>query len=53
MANGCNGTAAYSVFRMSIPEYFTSPGPATVYFDKMGNRLDDSGSASPTRRCGG
>ena len=39
MANGCNGTAAYSVFRMSIPEYFTSPGPATVYFDKMGNRL--------------
>jgi len=39
MANGCNGTAAYSVFRMSIPEYFTSPGPATVYFDNMGNRL--------------
>ena len=39
MANGCNGTVAYSVFRMSIPEYFTSPGPATVYFDNMGNRL--------------
>ncbi len=39
MANGCNGTAAYSVFRMSIPEYYTSPGPATVYFDNMGNRL--------------
>jgi hypothetical protein len=39
MANGCNGTAAYSVFRMSIPEYFTSPGPATVYFDNTGNRL--------------
>ncbi len=39
MANGCNGTAAYNVFRMSIPEYYTSPGPATVYFDKMGNRL--------------
>lgn len=39
MANGCNGTAAYSVFRPSIPEYFTSPGPATVYFDKLGNRL--------------
>ena len=39
MANGCNGTAAYSVFRMSIPEYSTSPGPATVYFDNMGNRL--------------
>jgi hypothetical protein len=39
MANGCNGTAAYSVFRMGVPEYFTSPGPATVYFDTMGNRL--------------
>ncbi|MEO8950524.1 MAG: S8 family serine peptidase [Chthoniobacterales bacterium] len=39
MANGCNGTAAYNVFRMSIPEYYTSPGPATVYFDSMGNRL--------------
>lgn len=39
MAAGCNGTAAYNVFRMSIPEYYTSPGPATVYFDKMGNRL--------------
>ncbi len=40
MANGCNGTAAYNVFRMSIPEYYTSPGPATVYFDGMGNRLE-------------
>lgn len=40
IAQGCNGTAAYSVFRPSIPEYFTSPGPATVYFDKMGNRYD-------------
>lgn len=39
MANGCNGTAANSVFRMSIPEYFTSPGPATVYFDNEGNRF--------------
>lgn len=39
MAKGCNGTAAYSVFRPSIPEYYTSPGPATVYFDKEGNRL--------------
>ncbi|MBA3830565.1 MAG: S8 family serine peptidase [Chthoniobacterales bacterium] len=39
MANGCNGTAAYSVFRPNIPEYYTSPGPATVYFDMMGNRL--------------
>lgn len=39
VANGCNGTAAYSVFRPSIPEYYTSPGPATIYFDKQGNRL--------------
>ncbi len=40
MARGCNGTAAYPVFRPSFPEYFTSPGPATVYFDKFGTRLN-------------
>ena len=45
MANGCNGTAAYSVFRMSIPEYFTSPGPATVYFD------NDGQSPRQPRKC--
>ena len=39
MAAGGNGVAAYSVFRPSIPEYYTSPGPATVYFDPQGNRL--------------
>ncbi len=39
IAAGCNGTAAYSVFRPSIPEYFTSPGPGTIYFDKLNNRL--------------
>ena len=39
MAVTCNGTAAYSVFRPSLPEYFTSPGPVTVYFDAVGNRL--------------
>lgn len=38
-ANGCNGSAAYSVFRPNIPEGFTSPGPARIYFDKQGNRL--------------
>ena len=39
MASGCNGTAAYSVFRPSIEEYFTSPGPATLYFNNVGTRL--------------
>lgn len=38
-AKGCNGTAAYSVFRTSFPETFTSPGTATIYFDKDANRL--------------
>ena len=38
-ARGCNGTAAYSVFRPSRPETFTSPGPAVYYFDNMNNRL--------------
>jgi len=38
-AAGCNGTAAYSVFKPNVPEYFTSPGPATIYFDKNSNRL--------------
>ncbi len=39
IAAGCNGTAAYSVFRPSIPEFFTSPGPATIYFDDNNHRL--------------
>ena len=38
-AKGCNGAAAYSVFRPSQPDYYTSPGPATIYFDKTGVRL--------------
>lgn len=38
-AAGANGVAAYSVFRPSIPESFTSPGPVPVYFDPSGNRL--------------
>ena len=39
MANGTNGMAAYSVFRPSLPETFTSPGPVRVYFDSAGNPL--------------
>ncbi len=38
-AKGCNGTAAYSVFRANLPESYTSPGPATIYFDADANRL--------------
>lgn len=38
-AKGCNGTAAYSVFRPNTPEPFTSPGPATILFDRDSNRL--------------
>ena len=38
-AKGCNGTAAYSVFRPNLPESFTSPGPATILFDKNANLL--------------
>ncbi len=39
MAQGCNGTAAYPAFRPNIPEYFSSPGSVTVYFDKNQNLL--------------
>ncbi|MEO6076047.1 MAG: S8 family serine peptidase [Dokdonella sp.] len=38
-AKGCNGTAAYSPFRPNLPESFTSPGPATIFFDKDANLL--------------
>jgi hypothetical protein len=38
-AKGCFGTAAYSVFRANLPEVSTSPGPATILFDKNSNRL--------------
>ena len=40
MAQGCNGTAAYSPFRPSIPENFTSPGPVTIYYDANQNFLN-------------
>lgn len=38
-ARSANGVAAYSVFRPSKPETFTSPGPAIYYFDENNNRL--------------
>jgi len=37
MAKGSNGTAAYSVFRPSLPETFTSPGPVKIYYDNSGS----------------
>jgi hypothetical protein len=40
MAAGSNGTAAYSVFRPSVPETFTSPGPVTIFYDTDGTRYD-------------
>jgi Subtilase family len=38
-AAGANGVAAYPMFRPNLPEDFTSPGPATIYFDTNNNRL--------------
>jgi hypothetical protein len=38
-SRGANGVAAYAVFKPNLPEYFSSPGPATFYFDKDSNRL--------------
>ncbi len=38
-ARGAMGVAAYPFFPPNIPEYFTSPGPATIYFDTDNKRL--------------
>ena len=38
-ARGAMGVAAYPFFRPFIPEFFTSPGPSTIYFDTDNARL--------------
>jgi len=38
-ARGAMSVAAYPFFRPFIPEYFTSPGPSTIYFDAGNARL--------------
>ena len=32
-ANGCTAVGAYYFFKPSLPAFFSSPGPATMYFD--------------------
>ncbi len=38
-ARGAMGVAAYPFFRPFIPEFFSSPGPSTIYFDLNNERL--------------
>lgn len=38
-ARGAISVAAYPFFRPFIPEYFTSPGPSTIYFNRNNRRL--------------
>jgi len=38
-SRGAVSVAAYPFFPPNIPEFFTSPGPATIYFDKDNRRL--------------
>lgn len=39
VARGAIGVGAYANLPPSIPEYFTSPGPATIYFDSRSRAL--------------
>ncbi len=39
-ARGAITVAAYSPFRPYVPEFYTSPGPATIVFDRDNHRLD-------------
>jgi hypothetical protein len=34
IAAGCNGVAAYDVFRPNVPQNFTSGGPALIFFNR-------------------
>ena len=45
IAAGCNGVAAYDVFRPSVPQNFTSGGPALIFFNR-------DQSLSRRRKCG-
>lgn len=38
-ARGAISVAAYPFFRPFIPEFFTSPGPSTIYFNRNNRRL--------------
>jgi Subtilase family len=38
-ARGASGVAAYAFYPPYVPEAFTSPGPATIYFDTHDRRL--------------
>jgi hypothetical protein len=38
-ARGAISVAAYPFFRPFIPEFFTSPGPSTIYFNRANRRL--------------
>ena len=38
-ARGASGVAAYAFYPPFVPEAFSSPGPATIYFDKDNRRL--------------
>ncbi len=39
IAAGCNGVAAYDVFKPNVPQNFTSGGPALIFFDRNQNLL--------------
>ena len=52
MANGCNGTAAYNVFRMSIPEYLPRPARRRSTSTTWAIGSDSGGAAAARRRRG-